>query len=100
MTAPDSLPRLPGGKSLFSQHYLQTRLPDHPEWAEDPAPVFETVRALWERACALGASWNEAQTEEEFVRPVLDALVGVGLPRLPRSGTRGVQARDPFQTAR
>jgi len=74
LTAPGSLSRLPAAKSLFSQHYLQARLPEHGEWGADPRPVFETVRALWERARALGGSWNEAQTEQEFVKPVLDAL--------------------------
>ncbi len=74
LTAPGSLPRLPAAKSLFSQHYLQARLPEHAEWGVDPRPVFETVRALWERARALGGSWNEAQTEQEFVKPVLDTL--------------------------
>ena len=71
---PGSLPRLPAAKSLFSLHYLQTRLPEHAEWAADPLPAFEAVRRLWERAHALGGSWNEAQTEQEFVKPVLDAL--------------------------
>jgi hypothetical protein len=66
--------RPPAAKSLFSQHYLQTRLPEHAEWSADPRPVFETVAALWERARALGSTWNEAQTEQEFVKPVLDAL--------------------------
>ena len=74
LTAADSLPRLPTAKSLFSLHYLHTRLPEHAEWAADSLPVFETVRALWERARALGETWNEAQTEQEFVKPVLDAL--------------------------
>ena len=74
LTVPGSLPRLPTAKSLFSQHYLQARLPEHAEWAADPLPVFEAVRGLWERARALGGSWNEAQTEQEFVKPVLDAL--------------------------
>jgi len=31
LTVPGSLPRLPAAKSLFSQHYLQTRLPEHAE---------------------------------------------------------------------
>ncbi|WP_423226246.1 Eco57I restriction-modification methylase domain-containing protein [Candidatus Amarolinea aalborgensis] len=74
LTAADSLPRLPTAKSLFSLHYLHTRLPEHAEWAADSLPVFETVRALWARARALGGTWNEAQTEQEFVKPVLDAL--------------------------
>jgi hypothetical protein len=74
LTVSGGLPRLPAAKSLFSQHYLQTRLPEHAEWTADPRPVFETVRALWARARALGGTWNEAQTEQEFVKPVLEAL--------------------------
>ena len=72
--APGDVPRPPAGKSLFSQHYLQTRLPQHPAWAADPLPTFETLRRLWQRARALGDSWNEAQTEQEFVKPALEAL--------------------------
>jgi hypothetical protein len=72
MTAP--LDRLPAAKSLFSAHYLRERLPDHAEWSADPMPAFATLLALWQRARALGATWNEAQTEQEFVKPVLEAL--------------------------
>jgi hypothetical protein len=61
-------------KTLFSQHYLDNRLPDHPEWAEDPAPALEAIRPLWQKAAHYGESWNEAQTEEEFIRPILDIL--------------------------
>lgn len=74
LTVSGSLPRPPAAKSLFSQHYLQARLPEHPEWAADPQPVFEAVHALWARARVLGGTWNEAQTEQEFVKPVLEAL--------------------------
>jgi hypothetical protein len=61
-------------KTLFSHHYLQKRLPDHPEWDEDPRPVFEAVRELWRHARQHGDTWNEAQTEQEFVRPALELL--------------------------
>ncbi len=61
-------------KTLFSRHYLETRLPETPEWAEDPRPAFAAVCALWQKARQYGAAWNEAQTEQEFVRPVLEAL--------------------------
>jgi hypothetical protein len=61
-------------KTLFSHHYLQNRLPDHPEWAEDPQPAFEAIRDLWQKAIQYGDAWNEAQTEEEFVRPILQIL--------------------------
>jgi hypothetical protein len=42
------------GKSLFSQHYLDTRLPAQPEWLEDPQPAFEAAQALWRRAQQVG----------------------------------------------
>ncbi|MBC8446827.1 MAG: Eco57I restriction-modification methylase domain-containing protein [Chloroflexi bacterium] len=61
-------------KTLFSRHYLDTRLPDHREWAEDFLPTFAAVRALWQKARQYGQNWNEAQTEDEFVRPMLKAL--------------------------
>ncbi len=61
-------------KTLFSQHYLIHRLPQHPEWAEDPRPVLEAIRSLWARARQHGDTWNEAQTEEEFIKPVLRIL--------------------------
>jgi very-short-patch-repair endonuclease len=82
-------------KTLFSRHYLENRLPDHPEWAEDPQPVFETVHALWEKARQYGNSWNEAQTEEEFVRPVLEAL---GWPYIvqPKSHHGGSTTRPDY----
>ena len=61
-------------KTLFSHHYLETRLPEHPEWADDPRPLLAQIRRLWQEAVAYGARWNEAQTETEFIRPVLDLL--------------------------
>lgn len=61
-------------KTLFSPHYLETRLPQHPEWADDPTPAFDTLRALWEKAQQFGATWSEAQTEDEFIKPALTAL--------------------------
>jgi hypothetical protein len=76
------------GKSLFSLHYLATRLPAQPEWQEDAQPAFAAVRALWQKAAALGANWNEAQTEDEFVRPDY-ALFGDAATRdaaYPRQG--------------
>jgi hypothetical protein len=82
-------------KTLFSNHYLETRLPDHPEWAEDPTSTFDAVRALWQRARAYGDKWNEAQTEEEFVKPVLDAL-GWAYIVQPKAGSRGRVTRPDY----
>ncbi|RLC65941.1 MAG: restriction endonuclease, partial [Chloroflexi bacterium] len=61
-------------KTLFSNHYLENRLPDHPEWDEDAVPVFEAVRELWQHDHQHGDSWNESQTEQEFIQPALELL--------------------------
>lgn len=63
-------------KSLFSQHYLAERLPQLPEWEADTAAAFDRLRQLWDRAAEFGAGWNEAQTEEEFIKPVLSEVLG------------------------
>lgn len=61
-------------KTLFSRHYLDSRLPQQPEWLEDPITVFESLREIWRKAFDNGDNWNEAQTEQEFIKPVLDVL--------------------------
>ncbi|MBM4458868.1 MAG: restriction endonuclease, partial [Chloroflexi bacterium] len=71
----------PAGKSLFSRHYLETHLPRYPEWAEDPHPVFVRLRELWEHGKRLGETWNENQTETEFLRPTLDVLGWAFIPQ-------------------
>ncbi|MDW8226976.1 MAG: hypothetical protein RMJ60_04185 [Anaerolineales bacterium] len=61
-------------KALFSQHFLQDCLPSLPEWTEDVRLLLEQMRALYARARQFRHTWNEAQTEEEFVKPVLRLL--------------------------
>ena len=80
-------------KSLFSQHYLATRLPDLPAWQEDLRQQFTAVQTLWKRAQQLGANWNEAQTEEEFVKPLLDLLGWLHIPQA--KSNRGGQISRP-----
>ena len=93
MLAVTSLPTPTTGKSLFSLHYLETRLPSHPEWAEDPQAAFDAVQALWQKAQQFGDTWNEAQTEEEFVKPVLAALGWSYIPQVKNS--RGGRINRP-----
>ncbi len=62
------------GKPLFSQHWLQHRLPAQPESQLDWQPVFAKVCALWQHARQFGDTWSESQTEDEFVKPVFGTL--------------------------
>ncbi|MFL5384636.1 MAG: Eco57I restriction-modification methylase domain-containing protein [Longimicrobiaceae bacterium] len=63
-------------RNLFSDHYLATGAREHPEWAEE-------VDGAWSHALELYAATrhqlprlNEAQTEEEWVRPILARVLG------------------------
>ena len=66
-------------QGLFAGHFLKHRLPELPEWeaGEGLEDAFEAVKKLFEeRAAQFTADTNEAQTENDFIRPVLDILWG------------------------
>jgi type I restriction-modification system DNA methylase subunit len=61
-------------KPLFSRHYLQYHLPDSPEWQEDLTTGFTSLKHLYLSQKAILPTLNEAQTEDIFIKPVLDIL--------------------------
>lgn len=61
-------------QGLFSEHYLETRLRESPEWQEDPEPLRQRLLELYRSKEGLLKGANEAQTENEFIQPVLEAL--------------------------
>lgn len=61
-------------QGLFSEHYLEYRLPEEEEWKEDPEPIRQRLLALYTSKKGFLEKANEAQTEDEFIRPVLEAL--------------------------
>jgi hypothetical protein len=66
-------------RGLFADHFLQTRLAGLPEWisAAGVQAAFEAVRRLYdEKASRFDQRTNEAQTERDFIRPVLDVIWG------------------------
>jgi type I restriction-modification system DNA methylase subunit len=71
------LPLLPSthrNQQLFSDHYLDTILPEREEWqtlAAEAAPVMQQLQTM---LASFHPSTKEAQTEEDFVKPVLRAL--------------------------
>jgi len=76
-------------KPLFSQYYLEHRLPgstEFPEWQEDVVAVFEELKNLYLSKKDLLPTLSEAQTEEEFIKPVLEIL---GFSYIPQVTTRG-----------
>jgi type I restriction-modification system DNA methylase subunit len=66
-------------RGLFSQHYLANRLPLTALWQIDDTmlkQVFEDLKSCYENFAGANRlnEINEAQTEDEFIRPVLDIL--------------------------
>lgn len=65
---------LHNNRQLFSDHYLNVMLPQHNDWRElvvAAEPILGQIRRIY---AAYVPSDNEAQLEEDVVRPVLKAL--------------------------
>jgi len=73
-------------KPLFSQHYLEHRLPDSPEWQEDVSVAFSRLESLYQQKKAILPTLNEAQTEAELIQPILEIL---GFSYIPQVSSRG-----------
>ena len=80
-------------KTLFSRYYLDHRLSEQPEWSEDVLPTLEKLRELWKKAARFGDKWNEAQTEREFIQPILE-IMGWSLIVQPTAG-KGARVTRP-----
>ncbi|MBW4492590.1 MAG: Eco57I restriction-modification methylase domain-containing protein [Oscillatoria princeps RMCB-10] len=61
-------------KPLFSQHYLERRIQACPEWSEDVRHALAQLRTLHTGKQEILPALNEAQTEAEFIQPVLEIL--------------------------
>ncbi|MGH2744115.1 MAG: Eco57I restriction-modification methylase domain-containing protein [Thermoleophilaceae bacterium] len=60
---------------LFAEHFLADRLPEWPDFARlDAAELFNRLRDLWRDEAPGLEGANEAQTEERWIQPVLQAL--------------------------
>ncbi len=79
--APGSKPNKP----LFSQHYLEHRIQECPEWQVDVSKKFTALQALYLSQRELLPTLSEAQTEEEFIKPALERL---GFSYIPQVSTR------------
>ncbi len=78
-------------QQLFSSWYLETRLREDPQWsgvAEEAERVRRGLRAQLDAERAALHAANESQTEQRWIRPVLDAL-GWGYEVQPRKRSQG-----------
>jgi Eco57I restriction-modification methylase/N-6 DNA Methylase/Type I restriction enzyme R protein N terminus (HSDR_N) len=62
-------------RNLFPVHFLEDRLPEWPEYADlDTSELFRVISEIWERERELLPGFNEEQTEDRLIRPILRAL--------------------------
>ncbi len=74
MPAPTLFDAAVDNRSLFSDHFLTERLPQHPAWQEDVSDLFMQAQQLYENERGGLRAANEAQTEERFIKPLLRLL--------------------------
>lgn len=78
-------------RNLFPAHFLEDRLPEWPEYARlESAELLDALVAIWERERELLPTFNEEQTEDRLVRPILAALgfQYTARPNVPVAGRR------------
>ena len=63
-------------RNLFSDHFLATGAREHPEWLEAVDGAWDFALELFTATRDQLPRLNEAQTEEEWVRPVLAHVLG------------------------
>lgn len=73
-------------KPLFSQHYLDYRIQELPEWQLDIKAEFAALKNLYLSKKAILPTLNEAQTEDIFIKPALEIL---GFKYIPQVISRG-----------
>ncbi len=63
-------------RGLFSDHFLKSRLPEAEEWqlGNELSSFKKKLQAKYEATKDILPYANEAQTEKEFIQPVLDLL--------------------------
>jgi len=79
---------------LFSEHFLTTRLKDSEDWRQNVEPVRRQLLDLYEEKKGLLAEANEAQTEEEFIKPVLKILGFAYTVQPKTTGSGGAEHPD------
>lgn len=61
-------------RALFADYFLSVRLPELPEWAEDPRPGYLRLRELYTSARERFARADESRVRIELIEPVLATL--------------------------
>ena len=71
-----NLPDAAKNQSLFSNYYLDSLIVEQPQWTDTPniESDYAATKELFNTVAPNAEHLNEAQTEHEFIRPVLNQL--------------------------
>ena len=72
----NQLPNTVKNQSLFSNYYLDSLIVGQPQWADTPniESDYAAIKELFDAVTPDAEHLNEAQTEEQFIRPLLRKL--------------------------
>ena len=72
----NQLPDAVKNQSLFSNYYLDSLIVEQPQWTDTPniESDYAAIKTLFDAIAPNAAHLNEAQTEEQFIRPLLRKL--------------------------
>ena len=71
-----NLPDAVKNQSLFSNYYLASRIVEQSQWMNTPniESDYTAIKGLFDAVASNAAHFNEAQTEREFIQPLLEQL--------------------------
>lgn len=76
-------------RSLFSDHYLENRIPELSWWHKDVSEGWQRAQEIYAEQRDHLDGYNEAQTEDEFIRPVLEEVLEFSRVVQPSVAHRG-----------
>ena len=94
----NQLPDAVKNQSLFSNYYLDSLIVGQPQWADTPniESDYAAIKQRFDAIAPNAEHLNEAQTEHEFIQPLLEQLGHVfrGTARTPNvAGNQSTRLR-------
>jgi hypothetical protein len=87
--------------NLFSNHYIEKQVRESPEWREtNAAEAMAEIGEIYRRKARTLENYNEAQLEENFIRPVLRAWATTSACRAQSLGRESALTMQSSPTRR
>jgi len=99
MSAPTLFETAFDNRGLFSDHYLENRFPERADvqaLQEEADEAFQSVRDRYQSRAEEAENWNEAQTEDKFIKPILEDVLGWSREVQPHVQKQGRAGRPDY----